>query len=252
MSQTGFKDHFSGHARDYSDYRPKWPSGLFLWLSRQAPGRSLAWDCATGNGQAAVSLAEYFEQVVATDASPEQIAQAQNHPKVLYRVEPAECCTLHDASVDLVVVAQAFHWFDQATFLNEVRRILRPGGLLAVLVYRLAKITPPVDFAVDRLYREVLAGFWPAEREQVERGLEEVALPYDDVVAPCFELAVDWNLNQLVGYLGTWSAVRRYRHSRGQDPISRVRDELETAWGPTEMIRRVVWPISLRVCRRPV
>lgn len=251
MSQTGFKDHFSGHACDYSAYRPKWPSGLFLWLSRQAPGRSLAWDCATGNGQAAVSLAEHFERVVATDASREQIAQAQKHPKVLYRVERAESCTLHDASVDLVVVAQAFHWFDQAAFLDEVRRVLCPGGLLALLVYRLAKIATPVDSAVDRLYREVLAGFWPAEREQVERGLEDVTLPYSDVVAPGFELAVDWNLSQFVNYLGTWSAVRRYRHSRGEDPISQVRYELETAWGPAEMNRRVVWPISLRVCRRP-
>jgi ubiquinone/menaquinone biosynthesis C-methylase UbiE len=251
LSRPEFKDHFSGHAHDYAAYRPSWPDELFRWLAQRAPGRRLAWDCATGNGQAAVSLAEYFDRVVATDASPEQLEQAPRHPRVHYRVEPAECCSLPDSSVDLVVVAQAFHWFDQAVFLNEANRVLRPGGLLALLIYQFATVSEPIDSVVDRLYRQILDGFWPAEREQVERGFSDLVLPFDEVTTPGFELNVDWNLNQLLNYLGTWSAVRRYRHSRGEDPIEQIRENLKTAWGSVEVRRRVGWPISLRVCRRP-
>jgi len=252
LSRTGFKDHFSGYARDYAAYRPAWPFELFRWLAGRAPGRSLAWDCATGNGQAAVSLAAYFDRVVATDASREQIEQARRHPKVEYRVEPAESCSLPDESVDLAVVAQAFHWFDQATFLGEVSRVLRPQGLLALLIYQLATVSEQVDAVVYRLYRDILADFWPPEREQIEQGLENVTLPFADVSAPGFELAVEWNMRQLFNYLGTWSAVRRYRSVNGADPVRQIEIELETAWGPEEVKRRVVWPIGLRVCRRPV
>jgi len=251
LSRTGFKDHFSGHAEDYAAFRPSWPPELFRWLAEQAPARNLAWDCATGNGQAAFSLAAFFERVVATDASGEQIEQARHHPKVEYRVEPAESCSLREESVDLIVVAQAFHWFDQGAFLNEVSRVMRPGGLLALLTYQLATVSELVDSEVLRLYRDILTGFWPPERDQIERGLRDVTLPFADITTPGFELTAEWNMRQLMNYIGTWSAVRRYRSARGEDPVKHIQKDLETAWGAEDMKRRVVWPIGLRVCRRP-
>jgi len=85
-----FKDHFSKQAADYARFRPRYPREMFEYLGRIAPSRALAWDCATGNGQAAVGLAAVFERVIATDASEKQIANAEPHERVEYRVAPAE------------------------------------------------------------------------------------------------------------------------------------------------------------------
>ena len=166
-------------------------------------------------------------------------------------MEPAESCSLSDSSADIIVVAQAFHWFEQPAFLAEVGRVLRSGGLLAILIYQLAKVTPSVDAVVERLYREVLDGFWPAERQQVEQGLEQLVLPFTEVRAPKFEITVNWSLRALVDYLGTWSAVRRCRSATHEDPIDAIIGDLETAWGDSDEKRRVVWPVGLRVCRHP-
>ena len=244
-----FKDHFSGHAADYAAYRPGYPRALFDFIAALPARRGLALDCATGSGQAAVEVADSFERVIATDASAQQVAHAQPHPKVEYRVAPAEESGLEDGSVDLVTVAQGLHWFDFDRFYAEVRRVLAPGGAVAAWTYNLARVTPEIDAIVDRLaYREVVS-YWPPERRWVDEEYRTIPFPFREVEAPRFEYEARWSLDRLVLYVRTWSACQRYLRETGRDPIEIVRAELEAAWGDPKEPRRVCWPVFLRAGR---
>jgi hypothetical protein len=209
----------------------------------------LAWDCATGNGQAAQELARHFERVVATDASAEQIAQAAAHPSIDFRVEPAESSSLEDRSVDLLTVAQALHWFDFARFCGEAGRVAVAGGIVAVWCYGLARVDEDVDAAVGDFYEHTIGPYWPPERRMVESGYRELQFPWSEVSAPEFCIVQNWDLAGFLAYLGTWSAVRRYRADRGTDPVAALRGRLAAAWGAKALRRRISWPIALRVFR---
>jgi SAM-dependent methyltransferase len=202
-----FQDHFSGHADRYGAFRPTYPVALFEYLASLAPARDLAWDCATGNGQAALALSPFFGRVVATDASPQQVAQARPHDRIDYLVAPAERTPLPESSIDLITVAQALHWFALPAFYSEVLRVARPGGILAAWCYELNEITPEVDQVIGRLYSDILGGDWPPERRLVEEGYRTIPFPFDEVAPPQFSMGARWDLPRLLGYLGTWSAV---------------------------------------------
>jgi len=151
---TTFKDHFSGHAADYAKFRPNYPPKLFDHLASISPQRELAWDCATGSGQAAVGLAEHFAKVIATDASAQQIESAQPHPSISYRVAPSEASGIDPDSVDLILVAQALHWFDMDRFFTEAKRVSKKGGILAVSTYTHVSSNPEIDAFLSKFYRE--------------------------------------------------------------------------------------------------
>jgi len=243
-----FQDHFSGQAGSYAHYRPGYPAELFDYLAERAPSRSLAWDCATGSGQAACELAKRFHSVIASDASQAQIDAARPCPGVTYRTALAEQSGQEDASVDLVTVAQALHWFDLESFYREVKRVLRPNGLLAVWSYNLLRIEPAIDRLIDRFYGETLADYWPAERRRVEKGYADLPFPFSPAAdPPLFNMTAQWSLPQLLGYLGTWSATARFREATGQDPLPSLAENLLPVWGAPETGRRVSWPLSLRV-----
>jgi SAM-dependent methyltransferase len=242
-----FKDHFSKQAADYAKFRPRYPRELFEYLGGIAPSRLLAWDCATGNGQAAVELAEVFDRVIATDASEKQIANAQPHERVEYRVAPAENSGLQSATVDLIMVAQALHWFGLARFYEEARRVLKNNGVLVASAYKFSHITPEIDQLVNyRYYGEVVGRFWPSERVLVEK-FEELPFPFSKIQTPSFEMIAQWNLEHLVGYLRSWSATQRFIAANQRDPLDEIADELRAAWGNTKQTRRVIWPLTLRV-----
>lgn len=244
----GFKDHFSGHAGAYAAFRPTYPEALFDWLAARAPGRELAWDAATGNGQAAGALARRFARVTATDASAPQIAQARPLERVEFRVAPSEDSGLPAGSADLVTVAQALHWFDLPRFWPEVRRVARPGGLLAVWTYNLLESgLPAVDAALLHLYSEVVGPYWPPDRKLVEEGYRNLEVPFTETQVPPFSMREEWTLDQLCGYVGTWSAVAAYRRALQQDPVAPVREELLGGWGGPEAKRVLSWPLSVRV-----
>lgn len=245
----GFKDHFSSVAASYSSYRPRYPVILFEYLASLAPSRETAWDCATGSGQAALGLAEFFDCVIATDASAEQIANAHHHPRVTYKVATAEAPGLESDSVDLLTVAQAVHWFDWDTFYPEAKRIIRPGGICAVISYLLCHTEPAVDRAIDRLYTNITAEYWPPERHYVEKKYRTIPFPFRELAPPEFETSVNWTLPELLGYLGTWSAVDRYKADRESDPLDLIRDQLADAWGDAQQPRTITWPLVLRVGR---
>jgi ubiquinone/menaquinone biosynthesis C-methylase UbiE len=198
-------------------------------LATIAPGKQLAWDCATGNGQAAVALAEVFERVIATDASEKQIAHAEAHPRVEYRVAPAEDSGIESNTVNVVTVAQALHWFDLERFHAEAGRVLKLGGIVAAWVYKLAQIEPAIDAVVNHYYSEVVGAYWPAERALVER-FEELAFPFPEIATPLFEMVAEWNAEHLIGYLQTWSATQRFIVVNQRDPLKDVEADLRSAW----------------------
>jgi SAM-dependent methyltransferase len=247
---TSFADHFSRHAREYARYRPDYPEELFTFLAGLAPNRRAAWDCATGSGQAAISLARHFEAVVATDASANQIASAARHAAVHYAIAVAEAAPFANGSLALVTCAQALHWFDRARFWEEVRRVLVPGGVVAVWSYHGFHLTPGVEAAVRRFYKDIVGPYWPPERRLVEKGYASLEFPFAPVAAPELVLEKLWDLPALIGYLETWSAVQRYKATVGRDPIPLVRGELEAAWGPPETTRPFRWDLDLRVGRK--
>lgn len=244
-----FKDHFSAQAADYARFRPRYPDVLFQYLASIAPERELAWDCATGNGQAAVALAGVFEHVIATDASGEQIANARPHLRVEYRIAPAENSGLDANKADLVTVAQALHWFDLTRFYSEANRVLKTGGVIAAWTYNLLHIAPPIDAVINHYYDTVVGAFWPPERRLVER-FSELPFPFIEIAAPPFEMALEWTLEHLLGYLRTWSATQRFIEANGNDPLEGVGADLRSAWGDSGQLRRVVWPLTLRTGRR--
>lgn len=243
-----FHDHFSKQADRYTQFRPHYPRELFAFLASLPPRTERAWDCGTGNGQAAVALADFFDEVVATDPSARQIEHAVQHPRVAYQVAPAEVAPLADASVDLVTVAQALHWFDHPRFHAEVRRTLRPDGAIAAWSYGLAQITPDVDTVVNRFYTD-LDAYWPPERKAIEERYETIPFPFVEIEAPDFAMTAEWSLDNLLGYLGTWSSVAKYAAQHGRDPLDEVRTDLAQAWGPSEQVRAVSWPLFLRLGR---
>ncbi|RZA09027.1 MAG: class I SAM-dependent methyltransferase [Proteobacteria bacterium] len=242
-----FKDLFSAQAADYQRYRPHYPDGLFKYLATLSKERSAVWDAGCGNGQAAVALAPYFSKVFATDPSANQLDQAITHPKVAYSQATAESSGLPEYSVNLVVVAQAFHWFKQEEFYREVRRVCEPGGALAIWCYELSSVDQEVDPVVMRLYQEILGAFWDPERRMVEEGYRHEKLPFNELQPPPFDLTADWDFHEFMGYLGTWSALQKYKKQHGKDPREIVESELREAWGDPHEKKEISWPLSLRV-----
>jgi SAM-dependent methyltransferase len=247
---AAFKDHFSAQSAAYSRYRPGYPPELIAFVASCAPGRALAVDCATGNGQAAFALAEHFDRVVAVDASRAQIEKAAAHPRVEYVCTVAERLPVPDGTVDLVVAAQAAHWFDFERFYAECRRVLAPGGAFAAWTYEKFRVDAEVDALVDHFYTEVVGPHWPPERRYVEQAYRTLPFPWREAPAPEFVLETRWDLDQVMGYLATWSAVQRYKEAHDQrDPLPDLRERLAPLWPVDGGSRLVAWPIHLRVGR---
>lgn len=241
-----FADHFSERAEAYAAHRPSYPASLFAFLVAQCPRHDLAWDCGTGNGQAAVGLAEHFAAVHATDPSRAQLARARPHPRVTYRRAREAESGLPAASADLVVAAQAFHWFDARAFFDEVRRVLRPGGLVAVWCYGLPRIAPDIDSRLRHFHDVTVGRDWPPGRELVNTLYRDVRLPFAEITAPEFAIYQPLDLVALGRYVSTWSAVQRYRVRTGLDPVPDLVEEIRPAWGHAHATRPVTWPIGLR------
>jgi SAM-dependent methyltransferase len=241
-----FKDYFSSAAGAYAAARPTYPPELFAHLTALTPAHDLAWDCGTGSGQAATALAPHFMRIRATDPSSAQIAQAQADPRVDYEVSSEGESGLPSGSADLVIAAQAAHWFDLDRFYDEVRRVLRPDGVIAIWCYGNCRVTPEIDAVVIPLYEETLARDWPPEREHIEAGYTDLHFPFDERPFPDVVLEKCWTREEFLAYLGTWSAVTRYRQRTGSDPMTGFRRALEERWGGGE--RHIVrWPLPGRL-----
>ncbi|MEO8084170.1 MAG: class I SAM-dependent methyltransferase [Ardenticatenales bacterium] len=243
------EDHFSRQPDRYAQARPRYPAALFAFLADLAPATGAAWDCATGSGQAAIGLAERFDVVYATDLSAAQIAQAAPHPRIRYAVAPAEACGLPDASVDAVTVATAAHWLDLDRFYVEVRRVVRPGGVVALWSYYGNTIEPALESsAPQRLHREILGSYWAPGNALAGVGYDPLPFPFDEVAWPGFEATTEWTVDDFLDYLRSWSAAQTYTAVHGSDPVDLVADEIRAAWGDVRT-RRARWDLFGRVGR---
>lgn len=248
---SDFKDLFSKQSKGYAISRPTYPKVLFDFIASLAQEKELAWDCATGTGQAAAFLGEYFDKVVASDASARQIENARARPNVRLAVFPAEKADLKDASVDIVTVAQALHWFRFDDFYREVRRVSKKNGVIAAWAYGHHSIGPHLDRVSQTFYKDAIAKYWPAEVKYVENRYEDIPFPFDQIATPNFQIELEWSLHDLVGYLHTFSSVQKYIKENKSDPMERLYPDLKEAWekdGTSER-KKVTWPIYLKVGR---
>jgi SAM-dependent methyltransferase len=250
MSEA-FSDHFASVATHYADSRPTYPPALFEWLASQCIAHDLAWDCGAGNGQASMELAKHFNRVIATDGSAAQIARAIKHPRIEYRVAVAEDSGLDELCADLIVVAQALHWFNLTRFYVETGRILKPGGVIAAWSYGMPKVEgDKVDAIVQQFYFDEVGSCWPPERRHVESGYRDLPFPFRRITPPTFAMSLRWSLDQLLGYLRSWSATAQFIKINGFDPVTRVEQGLRKSWGDVNQLRKVDWPLAMLVGQR--
>ncbi len=241
-----FKDLFSVSAKDYALYRPTYPPELFIYLSSLCLQRKGVWDAGTGNGQAAVELAKHFDFVIATDPSDQQIKEAPANSKITYKTETAEAPSFTQ-KVNLITVAQAFHWFKHDQFAEVAKKVSATNGILAAWSYAKATVNTEIDEAVEKLYTGILENYWEKERKLVEEGYKSIELPFDTITAPQFQLNAQWNLTQLLGYFSTWSALNTYLKTHDSSAIEKAFEEIAKAWGDKNQVREVIWPLTLRV-----
>ncbi|MDB4875228.1 MAG: Methyltransferase type 11 [Gemmatimonadetes bacterium] len=238
-------DHFSTVSASYAAFRPRYPHALFEFVASIAPRHGRAWDCGAGTGQATVELAEFFDEVVGTDVSAQQIEQAPAHPKIRWLVTPAESTPLEPASVDLVTVAQALHWFDHARFNDEVRRVAAPGAAIAAWSYAAPIMEGDVGSLLASFMYGTLQSYWPPERRYVDEEYRTIPFPFVRLDTPSFALADRWTRAQLAGYTRTWSATTRYVAKHGSDPVAEFERELAAVWPEAEEARRIEWPLIM-------
>lgn len=241
------KDRFSNHAEKYQKYRPSYPEELYAFFLTLVAEKQTAWDCGTGNGQVAIALAKYFNQVYATDLSEKQLQLAPRVSNIQYKTERAEQTSFPDHRFDLITVAQAIHWFDFNLFYQEVRRTLKPKGILAVMGYGLFRTEDHINLIIDRFYTQIIATYWDKERVYIDEQYKTIPFPFQEIKAPVFHHTMQWNLSQLLGYLNTWSAVHLYENKEQVNPLSFIEEELTKAWGNASDIKKITFPILLRI-----
>jgi ubiquinone/menaquinone biosynthesis C-methylase UbiE len=262
QESSSAKDLFSAQSKQYASSRPTYPRALFEFIVGLVDEKNLAWDCATGNGQAALVLTDYFKQVIASDISARQLEIARQESNIKYQIFRAEDTPLKDNSIDLITIAQALHWFDLDKFYSEARRVLRErkhgktgegGGIIAAWAYGLHTISPGVDKVTHQLYEDILGDkYWPPERKYVEDRYETIPFPFDQIPAPEFQIQLSWNLSELVNYYRSWSSVQKFIEKNKYDPVSEVSSSLEYGWGGKNNInekRKVVWPLYVKIGR---
>lgn len=240
------KDNFSNTAEKYANFRPSYPAPLIEYIANLCDHKVAAWDCGTGNGQVAMELCKYFQRVFATDISQNQIDNAYWDDKITYEVEAAESCSFPNKSFDLITIAQAIHWFDFDLFYEQVRRTIKPKGLIAIIAYGLIQIDDSVDTILKELYTDILGSFWDPERKMIDEQYKTIPFPFTEMETPSFSIELNWTLDHLMGYLHTWSAVEHYQKSKNAHPILLIKDKLKKAWGK-DAKKQIQFPIYLRL-----
>jgi ubiquinone/menaquinone biosynthesis C-methylase UbiE len=243
------KDNFSKQSDFYSRFRPGYPRQLFDFLLPLVPDKKTAWDCGTGNGQVAVKLSLYFNEVYATDLSSAQIENADKKQNIFYSVENAEETLFPGNKFDLITVAQAIHWFEFKNFYGEAQRTLKPGGVIAVIGYDIFRINKNIDLLLDRFYRITTGPYWDKERKYVEEHYLTIPFPFKEITTPGFSMNYNWEFEHVIGYLNTWSAVQHYIRKNNENPVERFSAELKKVWG-NNLKRKVTFPVFMRTGRK--
>ena len=242
------KDLFSDSSALYQQARPTYPHQVIEQILKHVPSRLFAWDCGAGSGQFTQLLAPYFEQIVATDLSAQQLHQAPYFENVSYQVQQAENTSFAAQSFDLITVAQAIHWFNFEAFYTEVRRTLKKEGVLAVIGYGLVQTgDTELNGLIQHLYQHVLAGYWDAERKHIDYAYQHIPFPFEEIASPELEMQLCWSAAQFLGYLNTWTGLKHYRTQHASDdaldPLTPLIDYLENKNTTIE----IHFPIFLRI-----
>ena len=242
------KDNFSRQADIYKKYRPTYPKELYDFILSKVENKNTAWDCGTGNGQTAKELAKYFEKIFATDISEKQIQNAEQAENIYYSIQPAEKTNFPDNTFDLVTVSQALHWFDVNKFNEEVKRVAKPGSWIAVWMYSLASISPEIDQLINvKHYKEVLGSYWDYERKFVDDNYSTLPFPFREIECPVFKMSFDWTLQELEGYLNTWSALQKFITKNNYNPVDELITQIKPLWYQER--RKVVFPVYMKMGR---
>ena len=242
------KDLFSKQAAAYRQYRPEYPKELYEYILQHVKGRESAWDCGTGNGQVAVVLADYFQEVDATDISENQLKNAIEKENVYYLLTRAEHTHFDKDTFDLITVAQALHWFNFETFYQEVRRVAKPGAVLAVWGYGLFRVVPEIDKIIDDFYKNITGPYWDQERRYIDDQYKSIPFPFQqpEEGTKQFTIIKPWTIADLEGYLNTWSAVQHYIKERGESPVGALMDQIDGLW-PAGEVKDVRFPVFMKL-----
>jgi SAM-dependent methyltransferase len=243
------KDLFSEQSEAYSKYRPGYPAELFEYILSFVNERKLAWDCATGNGQAATILANYFDKVFATDISTAQLENAKRKPNISYIKASAEQSFLEANAFDLITVAQAYHWFNWIKFYHEATRVGKPDAVVAVWTYNLIRSNDnAINTIIDHFYHDITGPYWDNARRHVEEGYDNIPFEFAPLPSKTFNIQLEYNRENLLGYLYTWSGVQAYIKQKKESPIPLISKELSRIWGPGET-RVFNFPLNLKIGR---
>ncbi len=243
------KDLYSKQAAGYRQYRPVYPLELYDYILRHVKGRESAWDCGTGNGQVAGALADYFQEVEATDISESQLKNAIDKDNVYYQLVRAEQTPFDKNTFDLITVAQAIHWFNFEAFYNEVRRVSKKGAVLAVWGYGLFRVNEEVDSIIDHFYKHTIGSYWDTERRFIDEEYKTIPFPFpEEGEQKTFTISRQWTLEELEGFLKTWSAVQHYLKEKGDNPVKALIEQVQPVWKPGE-IKEVSFPVFMRLGR---
>lgn len=243
------KDNFSIQAKAYAQFRPDYPQSLYDFILKNTDNRGLAWDCATGNGQAAKVLAQYFEKVYATDLSQKQIDNAVKVENIEYSVQPAEKTSFEDNLFDLITVAQAIHWFDFDAFYQEVRRVAKPNATLAVWGYGTLSVEhEDIDKLLKNFYWNIVGKYWDKERQHIDNQYNTVPFPFENAIEHAFSMTFNWHRHEFEGYLNSWSSVQNFIKTEGYNPIPTLMLDIEAYWGEFDM-QVIYFPIFLKIAK---
>lgn len=240
------KDNFSDKSNLYQLFRPTYPTELLDWIYLNIANFDTAWDCGTGNGQIASSLATKFKNVFATDISEQQLSNAPTLPNITYSRQAAEHTNFADDTFDLITVGQAIHWFDFERFYAEVNRTAKPHAMLAVVGYGKFNSEPAIDAIIDTLYTEIIGSYWDKERIFIEEKYLTIPFPFAEIKCPHFSKHYTWSFPQLIGYLETWSAVKHYEKVNNLNPVDLIKKDLQAVWKAAEF-KDVYFPIITRM-----
>jgi ubiquinone/menaquinone biosynthesis C-methylase UbiE len=154
--------------------------------------------------------------------------------------------------MDAITVCQALHWLDQPKFFAEAARVLGRKGVLVVSVYSDPELENLAVNPILQHYNKAVVGqYWPPERKMVDEQYRSVKFPFEELPVPRLVMERQWNLEQLVGYLRSWSATVRYIDAMGSDPTEEFRSALAERWGDPQQSQRIIWPFTIRACRLP-
>ena len=247
--KINFKDFFSDQSKSYVNFRPRYPKELYKWIYQYVSDFSTAWDCATGNGQAAIDLVDDFEKVIASDASITQIENSIPHPKISYVIAPAEKTEIDDSSIDLLTVAQAINWFQFEQFYSEAKRVLKPKGIIAIWGYDGFPLTgiKKTDDILNKLGRSILEKYWLPESKLIWDQYKNIPFPFVELPSHEFEIKVNWKLSELLGYYASWSATQSYIRENGDNPIELIFEDLFYDWGDPDIKKELKCPIVLKI-----